>query len=316
MRPIALHALPAALALLLLTACASTHDRPKPAARPAPDARALHMFRGHDGSVVAWDALLSGASEPEVVVIGEMHGHAVGLPFAAALWEDLLKRTDRAALSMEFFERDEQARLDDYLGGLTDEATFRKRTQRTDGNYPAGHRAMVEAAKAAGLPVYASNAPRPYIRLAGKSGYEPLERLTAEQRRLFRIPDSLPTGRYRDEFNKIMDQPHGAPGTTPKVETPEEKTTRLENGLRAQSLWDWTMAEGITDALDAGRAPVVHVVGRFHSDFRGGLIEAVEKLRRGTRVVTISTVDAWSDTLRDEDRDRADYVIYVGPAAP
>jgi hypothetical protein len=31
-------------------------------------------------------------------------------------------------------------------------------------------------------------------------------------------------------------------------------------------------------------------------------------------VVVVSFVDDWSDTLRDEDRGRGDYVIYVGPA--
>jgi uncharacterized iron-regulated protein len=110
-----------------------------------------------------------------------------------------------------------------------------------------------------------------------------------------------------------MDKPHGRPEEPPKEETPEEKAKRLENGFRAQSLWDWTMAESIADALDARNAPVVQVVGRFHSDFRGGLIEALEKMRPGTRIVTISTIDETWGVLRDEDRGRADFVVYVGP---
>ncbi|MBX3383031.1 MAG: hypothetical protein KF864_05935 [Phycisphaeraceae bacterium] len=61
--------------------------------------------------------------------------------------------------------------------------------------------------------------------------------------------------------------------------------------------------------------PVVHVVGRFHSDFAGGLIQALHRLRPHTAVVNISVVNAWSDTLRPEDAGRGDFVVYVGDRA-
>ncbi len=302
----------AAIALAALVGCRSVEKAGVPGT-PPPDPRAVTILRGTDGSPVDFEALASAASGAEAVIIGENHGHALGLAFAAALFDDVVARTDRAALSMEFFERDQQAALDDYLAGLTDETAFKKAAGRTASNYPPGHRDMVEAAKAAKLPVYAANNPRVYNRAASRHGYERLESLTAAQRRLFRIPDELPTGRYRADFDKIMDKPHTMPGAEPKEETPEEKTRRIDNGFRSQSLWDWTMAETVADALDEKRAPVVHVVGRFHSDFRGGLIQALEKLRPGTGVLTISVIPEWSDTLRDDDRDRADFVVYVGP---
>lgn len=299
------------VAAAVLGGCVSgarTHDRAIPR-----DPRSEVVLNGSDGSVVPWDALASASAGADAVVIGENHGHARGLAFAAALWEDVLARSDRAALSLEFFERDEQASLDDYLAGLTDEATFRVRAHRTASNYPPGHRAMVEAARSAGRPVYAANAPRVYVRLARTASYDRLRGLTPEQRRLFRIPDELPEGRYRADFDRVMDAPHAmSPGRTTTPETPEEKRRRLDAGFRAQSLWDWTMAETIADAIDDGASPVVHVVGRFHSDFRGGLIEALARLRPGTRVITISCISEASVVLRDDDRGRADFVVYVG----
>lgn len=299
-----------------------------PAAPPPPlptgaEARAVVVLNGHTGEPVAWEALVSAAADADAVMIGENHGHPLGLAFAAALWEDVLARADRAALSMEFFERDEQAGLDDYLAGLTDDKAFRTRTRRTDSNYPPGHRAMVEAAKAAQRPVIAANAPRVYVRLARSASFERLAELTPEQRRLFRIPDELPPpdSRYRRDFDEIMDKPHvppappNSPGAEPKPETPEEKADRIERGFRSQSLWDWTMAEAVADALTDGHAPVVHVVGRFHSDFNGGLVAALEKLRPGTRIVTVTTIDEPPGTLREGDRERADFVVYVGAPA-
>jgi uncharacterized iron-regulated protein len=280
----------------------------------AEQARAVRVFRGSDGSAASWESLIADTSVADAVVIGENHGHVLGLAFAAELWADVLSRRDRAVLSMEFFNRDEQSKVDDYLSGLWDEAAFRQGTGRADDvRYPPGHRAMVEAAKAAGRPVIASNAPRTYVRTASRASYDKLASLTEDQRRLFRVPDELPAGRYRADFDALMSDPLMAShGGTTEPETPEALRKRLDSRFRSQSLWDWTMAESVTRGIDRGGSPVVHVVGRFHSDFDGGLVQALVKLRSGTRVVTISVVDAWSESLREEDRGRADFVAYVG----
>src|SRR4029079_18353147 len=113
-----------------------------------------------------------------VVFLGENHGHPLGLATADELFEDVLAREPNAALSLEFFERDEQSRLDDYLTGVSDVAALEKSSERTPGNFPPGHRAMVEAAKRAGRPVHAANAPWQYTTLARKEGYERLAQLT------------------------------------------------------------------------------------------------------------------------------------------
>lgn len=279
-------------------------------------ARTVKIFRGADGSAVMWDMVVATAAGADTVVIGENHGHPLGLAFAAELWADVLERQDHAGLSLEFFNRDEQSRLDDYLAGLWDEAAFRKGTGRTtDAAYPPGHRAMVEAAKARGRPVIASNAPRVYVRAANKGSFEQLASLTEDQRRMFRVPDDLPTGRYRADYDALMSSPAMAShGGEAKAESPEERQSRLDAGFRAQSLWDWTMAESVARGIDRSGSPVVHVVGRFHSDFAGGLVQALLKLRPGTRVVTVSVVDAWSESLQSDDRGRADFVAYVGEA--
>jgi uncharacterized iron-regulated protein len=299
------------------TAAASPASEPvlsAPDPALATQARTVRIFRGGDGSLVDWESVVSASSSVEALVIGENHGHPLGLAFAQELWSDVVSRRDAAVLSMEFFTRDEQSRLDDYLTGLWDEASFLKATRRTsDAIYPPGHRSMVQTAKARSRPVIAANAPRVYVRTSSRESYERLASLTPEQRRMFRVPDSLPTGRYRADYDALMSDPamasHGGP---PKQETPDELRKRLDSGFRAQSLWDWTMADSIAKAIDEHGTPVVHVVGRFHSDFRGGLIEALLTIRPGTRVVTVSVVDAWSDSLRDADRNRADYVVYVG----
>lgn len=291
---------------LFLPACTSTPKAPAPQPR---------WFNAHTGAVSSQDEAVSSAANADVILIGENHGHPLGLATAADFFQQLLARSDKAALSFEFFERDEQSRIDEYLAGLTDEKRFKTRLNRNDSNYPPGHRAMLEAAKAAHRPVIAANAPRPFVSAAGKApGYTNLESLPPNLRSLIRIPDELPAGRYREDFNKVMSDPNAAHGPAPK--TPEESQKRLDSAFRGQSLWDWTMADSIAKALATNNRPVVHVVGRFHIDHHGGLILALEKLRPGVKVATLSFADTWSDSLSSEDKDRADFVVYVGPELP
>jgi len=297
-----------ALACLLLSgACASVAPvASAPKVELAP--REVRLFRG-DGTPASWSELVEAASAAEVVFVGENHGHPLGLASAAALFEDVLARSERASLSLEFFERDEQSRLDDYLSGVSDAATLERRAQRSEGNFPPGHRAMVDAAKAKGRPVHASNAPRQYVRIVSQKGYEPLGELSWEQRRLFRIPDELLTGRYRDDFDRIM-TPNGRDPQAP------DEQARLARVFRSQQMWDWTMAESVFLALERDEAPVVQVIGRFHSDFRGGTVQALERLRPGTRSLVVSYVNEDAPAaLPADDVGRGDFVLYVGPSA-
>lgn len=273
------------------------------------EARAVVVFRS-DGSRAEWNELVSAATGADAVLVGENHSHPLGLASAAALWEDVLERSPRAALALEFFERDEQLALDDRLSGVTDAAAFEKAARRTPGNYPPGHRAMVEAALRYKRPVIAANAPRRYVRLARTDGYDRLRALNESQRALFRIPDALPTGRYREEFDTIMggDDSHGD-------ESAERRAERLDSVFRSQSLWDWTMGESVARNVELGNTPTMLVVGRFHVDHDGGLPQALRALRPGVKTVTISFEDSWGDTLPESERGRADYVIHVGPAA-
>lgn len=293
------------------------------AAAPTPiDVRRLPMFDA-DGAPVVWSRLIERLSAADVVLFGETHGHEVGLGAAAAMFEDLLAAAPGAALSMEFFGRDDQTHLDDYLSGVTDEGAFRRATGRSEGSYPEGHRAMVQAAKRAGRPVIGANAPRRYVRLARTEGFERLITLSERQRELFVIPRTLTEGRYRDEFLSMMGvmAGHGADQGGAE-QSPEEQAAaereaqeKAMSFFRSQNVWDATMAESIVRLVASGARPVVHVVGRFHSDFDGGLTQRVREALPSARIMTISMVDAAleGDALRDEDAGRADVVVYIGP---
>lgn len=278
----------------------------------------ITIFVGATRDVVAWDELVERAAGADAVIVGELHGHPRGLAFAAALFDEILAREPTgAALALEFYERDHQPAIDDYLTGVTTADEFAAATSRTPGNDPPGHRAMLEAARSTGVPVVAANAPRRYVRLARTSGFEALANLTDAQRRLFDIPDELTPGGYRERFFAAMGGMGGHSGPDPtsdaEREAQEAEAERVvESFYRSQNLWDATMAGSVARLLQDGRRPVVLVVGRFHAEFDGGLVSRLRDSAPTAGVLTIVVVDSAARTLADEDLGRGDLVVHIG----
>lgn len=273
----------------LVAACGG----PTPAAPRAPAVAIVDR----EGRPLAMEELVARMSAAEVAIIGEIHGHPEGLALAARLFDEVARRADRAALSLEALERDEQASVDAFVAGDVDEAELARR--RGGAPLASGHRAMIETARARQLPVIAANAPRRLARQARVEGFDALRALPAAEQALFVIPDPLPGGGYRARFASAMGADHH-----------RADDARVDAFFRAQALWDATMADSITRAIDRGRAPVVHVAGRFHVEHDGGLLQMVRSARPSTRIHSLVMVEAPGDA----DRDRADAIAFVGPA--
>jgi uncharacterized iron-regulated protein len=324
---------PAPLALLLGLAavsagCAtgppvwSSERSTTPAASIGDDPRALPMFAARSearGRSVDWPALLEAVAWADVILLGEQHdderGHAVEL----AVVQDSLRLHPRAALSMEMLERDDQGLVDDYLEGIIDAATLARLTHSTNwggpGKWEPWYAPMIDAAKAAGAPIVAANAPRRYVRLAREKGYARLDSLPQPRRSLAVHPGSPPDGPYRQRFFKLMSGEDSAQDSTEPADGAHQSLTpaQVQAMFASQSVWDATMADSILRALARGASKIIHVVGQFHSDFDGGIVIHLRKARPSLRILTISLQrDDATDGLRESDRGRADIVIYTG----
>ena len=127
-----------------------------------------------------------------------------------------------------------------------------------------------------------------------------------------------PAAPYHGEFPMPLASRSTLPGGS-IARSPSTTTARNAPGmsvmdfLRAQLVWDATMADSVADALKAGHEPVALVIGRFHVGFDGATVEYIRRTRPGADVLTIVIVDSWSDELAEEDRGRGDIVIYAGP---
>jgi hypothetical protein len=84
------------------------------------------------------------------------------------------------------------------------------------------------------------------------------------------------------------------------------------------------MAQSIVNALRGDIAgmdamdKVIHFAGHFHIDYKGGTVQEVNRRSPTSRVLTISMQRRGGKTFNQEDRGRADLIIYTGerPAEP
>jgi uncharacterized iron-regulated protein len=278
---------------------------------------ALPIHRGQDGQRAPWPVLMDAIATADVIIIGEEHDDAVGHRVQLAIVEDVLARWPDSALSMEMLDRRKQAVVDDYLADFIGWPDW-------EHNYQP----MIDAAKEAGAPVVAANTPwRVYTSVARKEGFERLDDVTPAQQALFELPEEVSEGRYRERFWETI--AGRAEGEEPP---PSEEGTEGMGGahsaltdeqvlqmFRAQLVMDATMADSIAAAALGGggsAAKVVHLVGHFHCDFEGGLIQELRRRLPEARILVITLLSLDGAELGEDDIGRADFVVHTGYGQP
>ncbi len=354
------HACVAAASLpLVVLAAAAFPAMPTAVSDLAAQAREVD-YRGHfavftgQGLPATLDDVATAMRDAEAVLVGEIHTDPVGHWIEAELLRRALDdfhvgqpsgALRPVALSLEMFERDVQEVLDEYLAGLISEKQF-KAAARPWKYYDSDYRPMVEAAKAAHVPVIAANAPRRYVNRVTRLGRDALLALPDRARSfLAPLPYPQPTDAYRAEWNALMtdmpttpectppkkadaaaggtaaprrssrnkaDAAKGPPAHEPRAKMPMHSGSFMENALQAQTLWDATMAYAVTTYLDDHPgALVMHMVGGFHVQNFTGIPEKIDFYRPGTRqlVVSMNTADDFRTFDVSTYSGRGDFVI-------
>lgn len=296
------------------------------AAQEVDFAQHFRVFTG-EGKPATLDDVVRAMPGVDAVLIGEIHTDPVGHWIEAELLRGALAsaRAGEAsgalrpvALSLEMFERDVQGIVDEYLAGLITESQF-KASARPWEHYDSDYRPMVEAAREAGVPVIAANAPRRYVNRVSRLGRDALFELPPRSRSVLPpLPYPPPSAVYREQWMTLMrempmerrceppagqaaaeapadSQPHRpAEAAQPAGAAANHMGAFMENGLQAQALWDASMAYAITTFLASNPgALVLHMVGGFHVERFTGIPEQVQYYRPGTKtlVVSMDTVD-------------------------
>lgn len=239
----------------------------------------------------------------EVVFLGELHdsdpGHARLTSLFAELIDQAAAERRTLTLSLEMFERDVQDVLDDYLlGRITEEQLLED--SRAWPNYAEHYRPLVELCRANQLDVIAANIPRRVARQVSKEGLPAVRGSLYTPRTVHAGP-----GEYRDRMAALMlGGGHGSGSAESAHGGPEldEGFLRL---FQAQAIKDDAMADSMARYLDKprskarGPALIVHLCGRFHSDYDLGTVERLSWRRPQLSIGTLSMVDE-SEARGDE----------------
>jgi uncharacterized iron-regulated protein len=312
-----------ALVLLLLPALPAAAQNPSmPQLDTAYTPGAYRVFTGA-GQPASLDDVVQAMAANQVVFVGETHDD----PTAHMLELELLTRAARAyagdsgtggtgggaprseetrtgdtrpgaarplALSLEFFERDVQLPLDEYLAGLITESSFRADTRPWE-RYQTDYRPLVEFARAHELPVIAANAPRRYVTMVSLHGRASLDALSPQALTLLPpLPYGKASPAYRDQWiatiADVMEQEGkkcGVPVAHP--EAPMGTHQGMGNQLDGQVLWDASMAYSISRYLAAHPTGLVlHMVGGFHVERGTGIPEQLQAYLPGARALIVS----------------------------
>lgn len=291
------------LSLATLTPSLEAQARPLP-----PLDAATSVWDTAAGSPLTWTALLDRLAKVEVVFLGETHvddtTHRVELH---VLQELLTRRPGKVVLSMEMFERDVQGVLDDYLQGRIDEPAFLAKA-RPWSNYRTAYRPLVEAAKAARIPVVAANFPAGLRRRLAQGGKQAIEALPEAERALMPTDIFPASDAYWERVERAVRGHMGGGGAG----TPEERL------YDAQNLWDNAMGDSVAKARALHSDSVVlHVAGGFHTAYRDGTVAQFRRRAADASFATVSIAPAPAlHAVRPErDKEVADFLVYAAALA-
>jgi uncharacterized iron-regulated protein len=288
------------------------------------------------GEPASIDDIVAEMGRHQVVFVGEAHDDPTGHMLEAELLERAYEAygapgsNDSAprpvALSLEFFQRDVQVILDEYLAGLITEKAFRA-ASRPWPRYETDYRLLIEFSKENGLAVIAANAPRRYTTRVTMNGRESLYDLSPEAlASLAPLPYGQPSEEYRDQWIQVISEVMEEEGMKcglpiPEPEEGEEAVQarapvgshdNMGNQLHSQVLWDATMAYWISGYLtQEPDALVLHMVGGFHVGRGTGTPEHLEAYRPGTSrmIVVLRPVEDIDTFEPAPDGEWGDFVI-------
>jgi len=262
---------------------------------------------------LSWSQLLDQLDGVDVILLGEQHDHAVGHAVQLAVVEDVMDQYPKSVLALEMLERDEQGLVDDFMEDVIDERTFEKLTHSTNwgakNGWGAWYQPIIEIVKRKGGVVIAANAPRRYVRLARTDGYERLDELSTERRMLVDYPEELSSGRYRQRFWEFTSH-NDEEDSAEEIDVEEiDSDDPMLPVFRSQQAWDATMAQSIVNANPSLKRKVILLVGQFHVEYDGGI---VQELRNRAPQLIVSVISIQRVIPEEEWKDDpaiADFMI-------
>lgn len=246
------------------------------------------------GTQISYNHAVNELKTANVILFGELHNDAMIHYAQLRVVKDLMKGNE-LILGAEFFERDDQLKIDEYTTGLIPERNFESEA-RLWPNYKTDYKPVVDLARDSGLTFIATNVPRRYAALVAKGGLDTLNTLSKEAKSL--LP-KLPINFSMDTpgYNNMIEMMGGHGAGSTKI-------------IQAQALKDATMAESIANNI-VKNTIFVHLNGDFHSANYGGIYWYLKKLNPKLKVKTVKVFSQDSLDFDPENKGSGDIILVV-----
>ena len=295
------------LVALTLSACTTQKNEFKPINLIPLDTKKDFTITSNDlNHIVTKKDLLHEINEADVVVLGEIHTHILGHVFQYDLLQYIVQKFPNSTLALEMLERDEQPIIEDYVEGIISDTKFASLTHSKnwagENTWSAWYQPLIDIYKSAGNRIVAANAPRRYVTLSRKKGYEALSKFSDDRKHLVNYPDPIVKGTYQERFYKLASPEGEAPSL-------DDETSDLYSFYRAQLVWDSTMASTIASLNPNKQSKVVLLVGKFHVEYNGGLIELLKRYSPKVKTLVV-TVHESKPEIEFDTVPISDFIVY------
>ena len=262
--------------------------------------RAYQLFDS-EGKVMSYNKMIRLLKKQDVVFFGEYHDnpvcHWLQLEVSKSL---ILERDSKIIFGAEFFERDNQLIIDEYLSGAIAYKHLKTEAKVWD-NFHTDYAPLLKYAKSVKAPFVATNVPRRYASMVARDGLEVLKLLPGQAKRLM-MPLDFKVDTNLACYNNMLKSPMGhSMGMSPM------------NMVYAQAMKDATMAESIMRNSKLGYL-FLHFNGAYHTDYKEGIAYYlnVYNARKPLDFLCISMVEQPNITsLNSQHFGKADIIICV-----
>lgn len=246
------------------------------------------------GKESSFSKLLERALEADVVLFGELHNNPINHWLQLELTRALYKsKGPNLVMGAEMFESDNALIITEYLQGKVKDRNFEAEA-RLWPNYKTDYKPLLEFARDSNINFVATNIPRRYAALVNREGFEGLNVLDDEAKKLIA---PLPMA-YDGELSGYKEMLSMMGGSHVN-----------ENLPKAQAVKDATMAHFISQNMISG-GTFIHFHGTYHSDNFQGIMWYLKQTNPHLKIVTISSIEQNDlENLEDDNKGKADFTL-------
>jgi len=253
------------------------------------------------GEEVAVEQMIDAALQHEVVLFGELHNNSLVHWLQLQVLRGMHQEADGLVLGGEFFERDDQIKIDEWQKGLITEKNFEAEAKLWN-NYGTDYRPLMQFALEHEIPFVATNVPRRYASAVSREGLGVLEQFS-EDAEGYMPPLPIEVDRELSSYAAMKEMMHGG-------------HLNADHMVSAQALKDATMAHFILKGLE-GRTHLLHINGAYHSNDYEGIAWYLKHYSPEVSLMTISVAEQENiHQIEEETAAKADYIIVLPLDSP